>query len=81
MSRPDDLRQLVEMAKKARRLALATTDPITCDILQNYALECEEQAARLALGGTLPREHSPDSESGHDQEGDGRDDDDPSRTG
>ena len=47
MSGPDDQRQLVEMAKKARRLALATTDPITCDILQNYALECEEQAARL----------------------------------
>jgi hypothetical protein len=47
MSGPDDERQLIEMAEKARTLARATTDPITLDILQNYAAECEEQAARL----------------------------------
>lgn len=47
MSRPEDHRQLIELAKKARALQRATTDPVTLDILETYALECEEQAARL----------------------------------
>lgn len=49
MSGPDDAKQLTEMARKARRLALATTDPVTLDILEHYAAECEEQAARLRV--------------------------------
>lgn len=48
MTGPDDHKQLIAMAAKARALARATTDPITVDILIHYAEECEEQAARLS---------------------------------
>lgn len=53
MSGPDDERQLRAMAAKARKLATATTDTITIDVLTNYAEECEEQAERLRAARTL----------------------------
>ena len=47
MTDPDKIPQLEAKARKARALAYATTDPITLDILNNFARECEEQVRKL----------------------------------
>lgn len=47
VTRTDDIEQLKAMAAKARQLARGTTDPMTLDILERYAEECEEQVSRL----------------------------------
>lgn len=54
MPGPDDIRQLTEMAAKARRLARPTNDPITIDVLTHYASECDDQVEKLRA--TVPTE-------------------------
>jgi hypothetical protein len=49
MTGPDNHKQLIALAAKARALARSRTDPITVDILTHDAEECEEQAAQLKL--------------------------------
>jgi hypothetical protein len=56
MPGPDNEHQLRAMAAKARKLATATTDTITIDILTRYAEECEDQAERLRAARALAAE-------------------------
>lgn len=47
MTDSGDIPQLEAKARKARALAYTTTDPITLDILNNFARECEAQVRKL----------------------------------
>lgn len=47
MTQSAQIEELKAMASRARRLAKATTDRMTIDVLESYADECDDRAASL----------------------------------